>query len=251
MRRETNEFLQLVRDAQDPTPADEERVLSALKATLAAGVTSNAIVAATLARPRAGASVGAIGSKLTVVLACTAAAIFGSGDTRSIGGTSRAPSPTHSAEHTAVQASEKGRPLAPVAPVAEAAPEAIAPVPRDPAPEASAAPREVPTELPARRGAKNPRRTERPGASPLRAELELLQRVQLALREGDGEAALRMLDAHETTDRILLAERAAARILALCSLGRVAEARSLAARFVQEHPESVQRDAIARSCAAF
>ena len=91
----------------------------------------------------------------------------------------------------------------------------------------------------------------RPGAA-LQAQLFFLlnrHRQQLALRQGDGEAALRALDTHTTDDRILLAERSAARILALCSVGRVAEARRAAARFRRDHPESVQRDAIARSCA--
>jgi hypothetical protein len=254
MRRETEDFVELVRDAQDPTPADEERVLSGLKATLAAGVTSNAIVSATLARTRPGASVGAMGSKLSVVVACTAAAVFGSGDTGSLGNTSRVHFPAHASEQAGLEASERGRPpaAAPATPVAESTPEAVAPVPPRPAAQAPGPPpREVATERRARRGAQNPRRAEELAVSPLRAELELLQRVQLALRHGDGEAALRALDGHVTDDRILLAERAAARILALCSVGRVAEARRAAARFRQDHPESVQREAIARSCANF
>jgi RNA polymerase sigma-70 factor (ECF subfamily) len=239
MRRETDEFLELVRDAQDPTPADEARVLSALKATLAAGVTSNAIVAATLARPRSGATVGAVGSKLIVVVACAAAAVFGSGDTTIISG-SQAPQPTSSP-----------RLLPPAVPAREVVPEAVVPAPPRPAPGASrTTPREKPAGSPVRRpSAGNTPRAEVPRGNALRAELELLQRVQLALRQGDGEAALRALDAHATDDRILLPERAAARILALCSMGRVAEARRAALRFEKEHPESVQRDAIARSCA--
>jgi hypothetical protein len=73
--------------------------------------------------------------------------------------------------------------------------------------------------------------------------------VQAALKRADGAAALRELDAHDPTDRGWLPERRAARILALCMLGRVAEARQAAAQFAEQHPDSVQREAIARSCA--
>ena len=83
----------------------------------------------------------------------------------------------------------------------------------------------------------------------LRAELELLAEVRAALDRGDGAAALRALDAHQTRDRVLLAERRAARILALCSLGRVEEARRARLEFEAAHPRSVQLDVIARSCA--
>jgi hypothetical protein len=88
---------------------------------------------------------------------------------------------------------------------------------------------------------------ERPAAS-LQAELALLRRVQAALQRGDGEAALRELDAHVTSDRTLLPERRAARILALCQLGRVDAARLARAEFAREHPDSVQREAVERAC---
>jgi hypothetical protein len=86
-------------------------------------------------------------------------------------------------------------------------------------------------------------------ANSLRAELDLLERVQAALKRGDGAAALRELEAHSTTDRILLAEREAARVLALCQLGRVVEAQKAAARFAVQHSDSVQQSVIAGSCA--
>jgi hypothetical protein len=92
-------------------------------------------------------------------------------------------------------------------------------------------------------------RLHRVDSPSVREELALLAEVQAALRRGDGASALRRLDAHVTTDRQLAAERSAARVLALCALGRVQEARRAAAVFVREHPGSVQRDAVERACA--
>jgi RNA polymerase sigma-70 factor (ECF subfamily) len=77
----------------------------------------------------------------------------------------------------------------------------------------------------------------------------LLAQVQAALDRGDGATALRRLDERASVDRRLLAERRAARILALCQLGRTQEAEQSALAFVREHPSSVQRTAVERSCA--
>ena len=83
----------------------------------------------------------------------------------------------------------------------------------------------------------------------MREEIALLADVQAALERGDGAKALTRLDGHVTTDRQLLAERSAARILALCLLGRDTEARRAALVFMHAHPASVQRTAVERSCA--
>jgi hypothetical protein len=104
---------------------------------------------------------------------------------------------------------------------------------------------------PAKRSSAPAARSEaaaRPAPS-LASELELLRRVQAALRRGDGETALRELDAHVTNDRELLPERRAARILAVCRLGRVDAARLARAEFLSEHPDSIQREAVERACA--
>ena len=82
----------------------------------------------------------------------------------------------------------------------------------------------------------------------LREELLVLARAQAALRHGDGAAALSALDAASPGPQ-LGAERATLRILSLCALGRVAEARAVAAVLERSEPGSLQRDAISRSCA--
>jgi hypothetical protein len=91
MRRETAAFLDLVREAEDPTTFDEERVRRALRAAIAASAVPLAAsgespVAARDARSSgagnttwASSKLGALGSKLNVLAVCTAAAL-GTGD---------------------------------------------------------------------------------------------------------------------------------------------------------------------------
>ena len=92
-------------------------------------------------------------------------------------------------------------------------------------------------------------REERSRPDTLRGEIELLEDVRSALERGDGGRALQRLDAHVTGDRQLLAERRAARILALSQLGRIDEARRDAASLLRDEPASLQRAAVERSCA--
>jgi RNA polymerase sigma-70 factor (ECF subfamily) len=122
-------------------------------------------------------------------------------------------------------------------------------------PPALAAPSVAPTEptLATARPARAPREypVPREAAPPsLRAEIALLAEVQRALERSDGMTALGLLERHVTSDRQLAAERAAARIRALCAVGRVDEARRRAVEFVRAYPASVQRPAVEGSCAA-
>jgi len=241
MRRETEDFLRLVRDAENPTRADEERVHQVLRAAVAAGVAAsidpstlrNIGSARHVLRPLAG-----WGSKLSLIAACAAAALS-PGDTPRSGEANRAPSPSALSELSSA---------APPPTTSEGTPGGAL-VAAASAPAASAT-----AELPARRvtaaSAPVARRTlPEPPAPSLRAELELLRRVQAALQRGDGETALRELDAHVTSDRTLLPERRAARILALCRLGRVHAAQLAQAEFAREHPDSIQRQAVDSACA--
>jgi len=225
MRRETHAFLELVRDAEDPTRADEQRVQRALQAAIAAPLSVHADELASFQTSAGGsAKLGGLGAKLHLVMVCAL-------------GVSVAADTSEPARHVPEPA------LAPLTAPARGPdpPEMPAPPLLDEAP--SRAPRPAP--LPAR-----PARTPSEGrGGTLRRELELLRSVQSALKRGDGQAALRELDAHRTADRELLAERQAARILALCLLGRVAEARRGAREFSIRHPESLQHEAIMSSCA--
>lgn len=250
MRRETEAFLDLVRDAEDPTRADEARVQRALRAAIAAGVPPSVEPGVEINGSLEGTSfgdalarLGLSGAKLNLLAVCAAAALA-TGDTRMPRGPDvlgemrtrvpvgvAAPLDPGAAEPSppAVDAEPVAPPLTPELPMS--APPAPAPVRTKPRARAAAAPA-APV-----------------AASSLRAELELLQRVQAALKRGEASSALRALDAHQTTDSTLLAERRAARILALCQLGQIDDARRAAADFVQQHPESLQRAAVEGSCA--
>jgi hypothetical protein len=234
MRPDTRAFLERVRDAENPSRTDEERVLRALQGSLAAGFGATALGATALAQSGLGktwiaktaAALGSFGSKLSLVAALSAAALGGGDSARS----ASAPVRIVPVDSSVVR-------LARFAPAQKLEEQPV----HEPA-------RSLPRE-PEKRPERAPAARER-RAAPLRAELALLREVQSALRSGDGAAALRALDAHRGGDRRLLAERQAARILALCQVGRIAEARRAALEFANNHPGSVQGAAIANSCAS-
>jgi hypothetical protein len=249
MRRETEAFLNLVRDAEDPTRADEVRVQRALRAAIAAGVAPSVAPGAPEGTwfGEALSKLGLSGAKLNMI-AVGAALTLATGDAgmprggADAGGLLSARSravlePAATAVLEPAPAESRAQQLAPAPAV---------PDPATPAPRASALERAKPRARTA--AAKAPERAPAT-ASSLRAELELLQRVQAALKRGDAAFALHELEAHRTEDSTLLAERRAARILALCQLGRIADARRAAAVFAEQHPDSLQRAAVDGSCA--
>jgi hypothetical protein len=88
--------------------------------------------------------------------------------------------------------------------------------------------------------------------SELDAELALLQEVHGALQAHDGGRALRLLDEHSRRfpNGALAEESEAARVFALCELGRADEARDVAGRFLREHPRSPLAPRVTRACDA-
>lgn len=231
MSPETRAFLDTVRLAEDPTPEDQQRVLSAVRAAVATG----AVVGAGMGASKAAKLLGGVASGVKVgglVLGLSAAAWIASGAMS----TEPVPRTTAVVPHQlpTVPASE---PKSSATTAFQRSPEALA----SPAAEPKGTPRAA---GPARSAASTSATTPS-----LRDEITLLAEVQAALARGDGATALRRLDEHATGDRRLLAERRAARILALCSLGRAAEAAQAAQGFFREYPSSVQRTAVERSCA--
>jgi Na+-transporting methylmalonyl-CoA/oxaloacetate decarboxylase gamma subunit len=251
LSHEARSFLDDVRAAEDPTPADEERVKHALDASIAAAVTCHwerYPVRGDAAGPPAPdlgtggavvAKAGAVawGAPLSVIALC-AAALFASGDAHRM--THERPISAPAAAPSAAP-DQRGERLATVREAATA----DAGAPR----EASARSAAVGSRSKASSRRSNAAAAKRPASSGLAAELALLQRAQAALRRGDGAGALRELGAFPGTGGQLLAERRAASVLAFCSLGRVAEARTLWAELVRTDPDSVQRAALERSCA--
>lgn len=115
------------------------------------------------------------------------------------------------------------------------------------APDASAARRRVPSQAPA---LKSPMPSVEPStaasagasgaAATLGEELGLLMKAQNALRAGDAQGALSLLDGYtrELGGSALSAEATLLRMEALAALGRSEQARALAERFVRENPNS-------------
>jgi RNA polymerase sigma-70 factor (ECF subfamily) len=84
-------------------------------------------------------------------------------------------------------------------------------------------------------------------------ETRLLRRADESLRSGDAARALVLLDEHARTfpHGVLTEERSAERVLTLCKLGRKAQARAEATRFLRATPDSPLADSIRKSCGAF
>ena len=251
MKSEGDIFLDLVRDGELPTAADEARVRRALHAALAAGTVASVAVPAALHAGwwsrslvkfgSAGAKLGLLAVYATATLLTADTAQSPGADTAQAPGADTAQAPAGEATRISAAAARTEAPAEPGEPPAAA--------PREPEQGSVRWPPIAPASRPRPLLRQDSLRPNSLRANSLRAELDLLERVQAALKRGDGAAALRELEAHSTTDRILLAEREAARVLALCQLGRVVEAQKAAARFAVQHPDSVQQSVIAGSCA--
>lgn len=88
--------------------------------------------------------------------------------------------------------------------------------------------------------------------SSLAAELAMLQRARRALNAENGRLALGIVE--ELDERfpngVLVEERSATRILSLCQLERVAEAKQAARVFLGRYPSSVYAERVRQSCAS-
>ena len=249
MSSELERLLRDVRALDDPSPEDQARVLRAVHASIAAGVVSTVALSSS-ALPGAGVK-SALAGALSVWKTTLGVVVVGGA--LAAGAGYAVLTSVESSDSTASRGMEqhdevRRRAPAPVSDPAgarERQDEQERPIEQD-----SRAERGEPEQ---RNAVSSPATHPQPSAPPappsLQVELDLLREVQAALRRGAGQEALAKLDAHRTGDRQFLAERRAARILALCAVGRAEEARAEAARFFQEHPRSVQREAILESCA--
>jgi hypothetical protein len=111
----------------------------------------------------------------------------------------------------------------------------------EPAPQAPTPPAEVVTAPPPRAVAASPRNRAPAAAADLADQVALIDSARAAMSAGAGARALEILRRYEGkyTSGSFRPEAAAIRIEALMKLGREAEARALAERFVAEHPGSL------------
>lgn len=257
---EAREVLLEGRDGDNPTPADRARIRAALMSAIVTGAAATAAgqaqAATEIGLP---ASVGTtkpvvtsiFGSVFAKGIAIVCLGVAGAGawlawpdektkespvaapklekPTDSIAASTAAPIPGPRAE-TAVPLE---KPLDPM-PNASTLASASKPVPVRPAgplPES-----DVPVE----------------SADSLLAETDRLRKAHGAMREGDAEKALTLLSeqAAEGEGQKLREERSAARVLALCKLGRVAEAQAEAAAFLAQNPQSPLADRVRKACSS-
>ncbi|XXY44194.1 hypothetical protein WME91_29725 [Sorangium sp. So ce269] len=87
-----------------------------------------------------------------------------------------------------------------------------------------------------------------PAEDPLVAETRRLREVHESLRRGDPERALSLLDTADAGGHELQEERAAARVVALCNLGKTAEGRAAMLDFLRESPGSPYSGRVRSAC---
>lgn len=229
LSQELQQLVQAGRLASRPTEGDAERVFAGLEARLgiAAGVAAGAM-AASIARD----GYRVLAAKIASVTATSVALIAGGMLVVQSLSRENAPQAEGAANltHSVV-----------LAPSVEApAPKPSQTLPAT-TPAAESQPRTEATSLSAR-GSSRPRDS-------LSEEVAILTRAERELHSGRAESALRLLSEHERKYRNgkLAEERTAARIQALCALGRVTEANALMTRL---SPESLHGEPARRACAA-
>jgi hypothetical protein len=103
-----------------------------------------------------------------------------------------------------------------------------------------------------RHGPRRPTAESAPTPTPdlLKAETAALREAQQALRTGDPGRALSLISQQNSrfSEGLLQQERAAARIMALCQLGRTAEARAEVVEFASRWPKSPLLARVRNAC---
>jgi hypothetical protein len=238
------QLLERARRALSPTAADAERVFDATRRAIS-GAAAGAAAVHVLSRatkPRSSASAALHGY---AARALTALAIAGT-----------------SAGTGYYAGYRAGRADAPAAAPAAHAPSAVALAPRvieTPPAAASAAPPAASAETPngvprtsARSSAQRADAAVAPsGAQSLEREVQMMKRIERALREGNPQQALVLLGQldREIPGGQLAEERLAVFALARCGLGLGSPA-AIAREFAQRYPKSVYFARVRRACAA-
>jgi hypothetical protein len=260
-------FLESVRNDDDPTSADFERVAArleaALAASIAAGIGMTAAKAGAATSQAAAPATSAVttwagGALVTKVGAAVAVAGLLAGGGAAIG------TYVHRAEHQIVATRTNALPPARGAAALAQTPMSAAAASEDARileapmemPVASASPRraDAPIAPPKQRAVTGRTRVvatpaeDRP--SPLDAEIAMIRAAHVARRDGNPAGALALLRDHDARfpTGALSEDSAAERIYALCALGRIDDAHELAVQFITAHPASPHAAAIRASC---
>jgi hypothetical protein len=240
---ESNALLELARDGDEPTHADRDRVRAAIERRLALGAGAG-LGAATAAKSAAAATPAGLLTKVMVTagIVCAVGLITG----RVV----RTP-PRHAPPTMSLATPIAPAPIEAPTPVAEAlngAPSVPAPAPSISG-ERRALLSSAPA-LPIQGAVPAPSTRSVAAAGDVAAEVRLLDQAHTAMHAGDAERALGLLEDHgrRYPKGALGEERDAARIAALCALGRTAEARDATDRFLRAAPRSPQAGPLRASC---
>jgi hypothetical protein len=235
-------LLDVARSAHNPTADDRDRVRVALGAALGPAASIGSGTALSEAAGRAAdvsLGVKALSTKVIVGGSLIGAVGLGGGYVALTGAQPPADDPP------AVQATQAAAVAAP-APKPElvtGAPDELSPMPDEPAAEPPS-PESATTRAPTTASTAT-------SHSSLAEEIALLRQAQQALGKSQAERSLSLLDemAARHPNGQMGEEAAAARVLALCGAGRVAEARAQAGRFLSAYPGSVLAQRVRSSCA--
>jgi hypothetical protein len=245
---ESRELIELARPGEEPTGADRERVHTALAARIAAAAVAGASVTA---GTTAGAKAAGMGAASLFKIAGLVAVVAGVGaGAVAVHRSVTEPAPSVTAPAIVGTAAPIDTAKTPASAQGGGAAD-------EPEPTESAGDGKEPAEsAEASRGTGYPD-TGVPSArasapSTLEEETALLRKAQRAMRDGDPERALDLLDEHDEqyANGVLREERQAARVIALCKAGKVAEARAAAARFLAERPNSPLAPRVRNACSS-
>jgi hypothetical protein len=254
-------ILEAARPGEDPTDGDRARVRRALARSLAAGGAAAATTAAASSASAKGAGaaatlkLAALTSTVTWKALATVALVASVGAGISSFITQRdapadprspaAASPPTERAPPRLSATEMGG-------VPSEPPSLPAPSPESPPPVVEAPAAQAKT---AAAGARAPSKTSTTAApvateDALTVETRRLRDVHGALQSGDAGRALALLDEHAAAHAQgeLRQERAAARVVALCELGRLDEAKVAMESFLREDPRSPLADRVRSAC---
>jgi type IV secretory pathway VirB10-like protein len=249
-------LIEAAREEWSPSDAERDRLRRAVLASVAAGTAAGA--SATAAASAKGAGVVAAtwsGWKIAMVAVAVTTAVGGAAWT-AVSVREEAPAPSRVERIAAPEPEPRPASPAPVAPPSEPPsieepPPPVEVAAAEPTPEPSRPVRGRAIAVPAEAHAEEHVENASPAAALLR-ETALLRDAHRALRTGQADQALALLDRHarEHPDGVLREERLATRVLALCEAGRDEQARAEAARFLAAHPRSMHATRVRASCAA-
>lgn len=231
-------LFELIRDDDGPDEHGEARVRRALLARIALGASIQGIGGAV-------ARAAAAGTKATVVFKSLVAAGMGGAMVVGTGWVALGPWHSSRAPH-AILALDAGVRAGLRSPGRAAEPSAAgAASDREPAPAPMARPEEVRVATPRRPALRGGEIVD-----PLQVETDALRAAQQALRDGDSNRALRLLDEQDARfgAGLLREERAAARVLALSEEGRSEQACTEAKAFERRWPRSALLVRVRSAC---